>query len=58
LGYRLKIVTNHPKGWIEGERTIDKEFDLINEAIEEINRIVGHQIKYGDIILINLEKEK
>ena len=54
----MKIVTKHPKGWIEGEKTIDKEFDLINDAVDELNRILGHEIKYGDITVIHIEKEK
>ena len=58
MGYRLKIITKHPKGWIEGEKTIDKEFDLISDTIDELNRILGHEIKYGDITLIHIEKEE
>jgi len=57
MGYRLKIITESPKGWIEGKREIDQEFDLIEEALTELNNILGHQIKYGKIILIHIEKE-
>lgn len=57
MGYRLKIVTKHPKGWIEGEVAINQEFDLIDQALEELDRVLGYQIKYADIVLIHLEKE-
>lgn len=58
MGYRLKIMIKHPKGWIEGERIINKEFDLISDAITELNNLVGHLVKYGEVIAIHIEKEK
>jgi len=57
MTYRLKIVVEHPKGWIEGETLVDKEFDLITDAVTELNLVLGHQIGFKKILLVHLEKQ-
>lgn len=56
MGYKLTILRESKSG-IEGKAVTEIHVDLIQEAIEEINRVLGHQIGYGKILLIQILKE-
>jgi len=58
MGYRVLVVSKHPKGWLEGSKVLEIEASLISEALEELSKQLGHLTGYGDVELILIQKEK
>ena len=56
MGYKL-LILRESSSKIEGKPVLEMHVDLIDEALAEIERAVGHQIGYGKILLIQILRE-
>jgi len=56
MGYRV-LILRESNSKIEGKPVLEIHVDLIDEALVEIERVAGHQIGYGKILLIQILRE-
>jgi len=56
MGYKV-LILRESNSKIEGKSVLEMHVDLIDDALFEIERVVGHQIGYGKILLIQILRE-